>query len=306
MTYFLFPPFEAHPLLFWVQTGQFLERVCWWAQNFSELHLFLRKLQAIDSFKFLSRNEVKFAESVPARKVSFVDGTSRQKRYVIEFTYFWSQTSPLLVANERDIYIYRYVPCQVNPADHPCCNRVEPGIKFIYNTQGADYCKNYFLWNLPVRLRLRVCHGACFILRFCSTESLFVDYLPKTNMTMDNPTFEDVYFLLNLGMFQCHASFRGGYLMNDLWVFETGIGLRVFSMAVHLAHCWRWWEIKSPGEMFYEWFYSFFHIPPKTITWIPKIMVWKRWPLSDMATFGIYVKVLGCNLLFLLVIIFGF
>ena len=30
----------------------------------------------------------------------------------------------------------------------------------------------------------------------------------KTNMTMENPPFEDV-FLLNMGIFQCHASFEG-------------------------------------------------------------------------------------------------
>ena len=33
----------------------------------------------------------------------------------------------------------------------------------------------------------------------------------KTNMTMENPPVEDVllYFLLKIGIFQCHASFQG-------------------------------------------------------------------------------------------------
>ena len=33
--------------------------------------------------------------------------------------------------------------------------------------------------------------------------------------------------------------------------------------------------------------------PPKTNGWIPKMMVWKRWFLLNMAIFGIYVRFLG-------------
>ena len=34
---------------------------------------------------------------------------------------------------------------------------------------------------------------------------------------------------------------------------------------------------------------------PEKLAWIPKIMVWKRWFLLNMAIFGIYVKSLGGN-----------
>ena len=37
-------------------------------------------------------------------------------------------------------------------------------------------------------------------------------------------------------------------------------------------------------------------IYPRKLTWIPKIMVWKRWFLLNMAILGIYVKFLGCTL----------
>jgi len=129
---------------------------------------------------------------VSSRAKSFFCWWNLTSEKVGDWIYIFLKSNFTTTSCKWYIYIYRYVPCQVNPADHPCCNRVDPGIKFIYNTQGADFCKNYFLWNLPVRLRLRVCHGACFILRFCSTQSLLVDYLPKTNMTLDNPAFEDV------------------------------------------------------------------------------------------------------------------
>ena len=36
-------------------------------------------------------------------------------------------------------------------------------------------------------------------------------------------------------------------------------------------------------------------IHPRKLTWIPKMMVWKRWLLLNMAIFGIYVKFLGCK-----------
>ena len=36
----------------------------------------------------------------------------------------------------------------------------------------------------------------------------FVVYPPKTNMTMENPPFEDVFPIEN-GDFQCHVSFQG-------------------------------------------------------------------------------------------------
>ena len=35
-------------------------------------------------------------------------------------------------------------------------------------------------------------------------------------------------------------------------------------------------------------------IHPGKLTWIPKMMVWKRWFLLNMAIFGIYVKFPGC------------
>ena len=48
--------------------------------------------------------------------------------------------------------------------------------------------------------------------------------LPKTNKTLENPPFEDVFmmsFLLKMGIFQCHVSFQGcsfrTYLENKLW-----------------------------------------------------------------------------------------
>ena len=31
-------------------------------------------------------------------------------------------------------------------------------------------------------------------------------------MTMENPPFESMYFLLKIGIFQCHVSFEGGNL----------------------------------------------------------------------------------------------
>ena len=34
---------------------------------------------------------------------------------------------------------------------------------------------------------------------------------------------------------------------------------------------------------------------PRKLTWIPKMMVWKRWFLLNMAIFGIYVGFLGGN-----------
>ena len=47
--------------------------------------------------------------------------------------------------------------------------------------------------------------------------------LPKTNKTLENPPFEDVFmmsFLLKMGIFQCHVSFQGcnfrTYLENKL------------------------------------------------------------------------------------------
>ena len=45
-------------------------------------------------------------------------------------------------------------------------------------------------------------------------------------------------------------------------------------------------------------------LDPRKLTWIPKMMVWKRWFLLNMAFFGIYVKFLGgsgsCSLRILL------
>ena len=38
---------------------------------------------------------------------------------------------------------------------------------------------------------------------------------------------------------------------------------------------------------------SFQRIHPRKLIWIPKMMVWKRWFLFNMATLGIYVRFLG-------------
>ena len=36
-------------------------------------------------------------------------------------------------------------------------------------------------------------------------------------------------------------------------------------------------------------------VHPRKLTWIPNMMVWKRWLLLNMAIFGIYVSFPGCN-----------
>ena len=49
------------------------------------------------------------------------------------------------------------------------------------------------------------------------------------------------------------------------------------------------------GSPIYVFFSPWNYIPPKKLTWIPKMMVWKRWLPLNMAIFGIYVKFLACT-----------
>ena len=46
----------------------------------------------------------------------------------------------------------------------------------------------------------------------------------------------------------------------------------------------------------YKWkWLDLFRATPRKLTWRPKMMVWKRWLLLNMAIFGIYVKFQGCK-----------
>ena len=45
-----------------------------------------------------------------------------------------------------------------------------------------------------------------------------------------------------------------------------------------------------------SWLWTTAHVlHPRKLTWIPKMMVWKRWFLLNMAIFGIHVIFLGCT-----------
>ncbi len=43
----------------------------------------------------------------------------------------------------------------------------------------------------------------------------------KWRMTMDNPRWMKMYFLLKMGMFQCHVSFPGCISLRFFWWFDT-------------------------------------------------------------------------------------
>ncbi len=55
---------------------------------------------------------------------------------------------------------------------------------------------------------------------------------------------------------------------------------------------WSIWCFDRLRRMFLEPQESILH--PRKLTWIPKMMVWKRYPSFKMAIFGIYVRFLEC------------
>ena len=107
----------------------------------------------------------------------------------------------------------------------------------------GDFCHGWLLWN-----------GEMLI------------YHPKTNMAIENPPWMKMYFLLKMGIFQCHVSFqgcRGGVYFKRLgmliwlpgnlifwskkvlrveWKMQTNIHLAILCDLLGMVKTWPFWK----------------------------------------------------------------